>query len=326
MGVLCCTFSSTACIWITKTQIGQQIAYVTYMVQRCLSSANLSIKTGCLSNTRYFFWYCFDVSTGVHLHYLSSKGTICICGTLYSILHNVVSLILWFFQSSIITEQSRFTLYIFFAQVIHITWIIGSCAHFSFSYCVWIAYTSNPFWTRISTQSSTYFECKNFGEEQDGTFLKVFFHYFRDGVPLYFTCLVSDGAVFCSSYIMQCVHLTQRTVLNRALASQSRWVRRIFDQFYSIIWLLSGCIGMTAFNFVSSLLIRSHYVQFNTRLRRWEILMRDTEYVYRAASHFVLIFSTSNVWCARISAFYEQDCLRSILRWGGLYFRVFISS
>ncbi len=74
-------------------------------------------------------------------------------------LHNVVSSILWFFQSSIITEQSRFTLYIFFAQVIHITWIIGSCAHFNFSHCVWIAYTSDPFWTSISTKSSTYFEC-----------------------------------------------------------------------------------------------------------------------------------------------------------------------
>ena len=117
----------------------------------------------------------------------------------------------------------------------------------------------------------------NFGEEQDGAFLNVFFHYFRDGVPPYFTCLVSDGAVFCSSDIMQCVHPTQRTVLNRALASQSRWVRSIFDQFYSIIWLLSVCIGMTAFNFVSSLLIRSHYAQFNTRLCRWEILIRDTE-------------------------------------------------
>jgi len=107
----------------------------------------------------------------------------------------------------------------------------------------------------------------NFGEEQDGTFLNVFFHYFRDGVPPYFTCLVSDGAVFCSSDIMQCVHPTQRTVLNRALASQSRWVRSIFDQFYSIIWLLSVCIGMTAFNFVSSLLMCSHYAQFNMRLR-----------------------------------------------------------
>ncbi len=32
----------------------------------------------------------------------------------------------------------------------------------------------------------------NFGEEQDGAFLNVF----RDGVPSYFTCLVSDGAVF----------------------------------------------------------------------------------------------------------------------------------
>ncbi len=71
----------------------------------------------------------------------------------------------------------------------------------------------------------------NFGEEQDGTFLREFFHYFRDGVSSYFTCLVSDGAVFCSSDIMQCVHPTQRTVLNRALASQSRWVRRIFDEF-----------------------------------------------------------------------------------------------
>ncbi len=36
----------------------------------------------------------------------------------------------------------------------------------------------------------------NFGEEQDGAFLNVFFHYFRDGVPSYFTGLVSDGAVF----------------------------------------------------------------------------------------------------------------------------------
>ena len=159
MGVLCCTISSTACIWITKKQKLQQIAYVTYFVQRCLSSANISIKTGSLSHTRYFFWYCFDVSTGVHLHYLSSKGKLCVCGSLYSMLHNMVSLILWFFQSSIITEQSRFTLYIFFAQVIHITWIIGSCAYFNFSYCVWIGYTSDPFWTRISTQSSTYFEC-----------------------------------------------------------------------------------------------------------------------------------------------------------------------
>jgi hypothetical protein len=166
----------------------------------------------------------------------------------------------------------------------------------------------------------------NFGEEQDGTFLNVFFHYFRDGVPPYFTCLVSDGAVFCSSDIMQCVHPILRTVLNRALVSQCRWVWSIFGQFYSIIWLLSVCIGMTAFNFVSSLLIRSHYAQFNTRLRRWEILIRDTEYVYRAASHFGLTFSTSHVWCARISAFYKQDCLRSILRWGGLYFRLFISS
>ncbi len=74
MGVLCCTISSTACIWITKKQIGQQIAYVTYIVQRCLSSANLSIKTGYLSNTRYFFWYCLDVSTGVSMHYLFFEG------------------------------------------------------------------------------------------------------------------------------------------------------------------------------------------------------------------------------------------------------------
>jgi hypothetical protein len=117
------------------------------------------MKTGSLSHTRYFFWYCLDVSTGVHLHYLSSKGTMCVCGSFYSMLHNVVSSILCFFQSSILTEQSRFTLYIFFAQVIHITWIIGGCAHFNFSYCVWIAYNSDPFWTRISTQSSTYFEC-----------------------------------------------------------------------------------------------------------------------------------------------------------------------
>ena len=95
---------------------------------------------------------------------------------------------------------------------------------------------------------------------------------------------------------------------------------------FTLIWLLSVCIGRTAFNFVSSFLIRSHYAQFNTRLRRWEILIRDTEYVYRAASHFGLTFSTSHVWCVRISAFYEQDCLRSILRWGGLYFRLFISS
>ncbi len=112
----------------------------------------------------------------------------------------------------------------------------------------------------------------NFGEEQDGTFLKVFFHYFRDGVPSYFTCLVSDGAVCCSSDIMQCVHPTQRIVINRALASQSRWVRSIFDQFYSIIWLLSVCIGRTAFNFISSVLIRSHYAQFSTRLRKREII------------------------------------------------------
>ncbi len=158
MGVLCCTISSTSCIWITKEQIGQQIAYVTYIVQKCLSSANLSIKSGCLSNTRYFFWYCFDVSTGVNLHYLSSKVTRCVCSSLYSMLHNVVSSILWFFQSSIITEQSRFTLYIVCAQVTHITWIIGSYAHFNFSYCFWIAYTSYPFWTRMSTQDSTYFE------------------------------------------------------------------------------------------------------------------------------------------------------------------------
>ncbi len=153
MGVLSCTISSTACIWITKKKIGKHIGYVTYIVQRCLSSANLSIKTGCLSNTRYFFWYCFDVSTSENLHYLSSKGTRCVCSSLYSMFHNVVSSILWFFQSIILTEQSRFTLYI------HITWIIGSCAHFNFSYCVWIGYTSDPFWTRISTQSSTYFEC-----------------------------------------------------------------------------------------------------------------------------------------------------------------------
>jgi hypothetical protein len=70
---------------------------------------------------------------------------------------------------------------------------------------------------------------------------------------------------FGSSDIMQCVHPTQRTVLNRALASQSSWVLCILYQFCSIIWLLSVCIGITAFNFVSSLLM--YYAQLNTRLR-----------------------------------------------------------
>ncbi len=99
------------------------------------------------------------MSPQVHIYITFLRRARCVCGSFYSMLHNVVSSILWFFQSIILTEQSRFTLYIFFAQVIHITWIISSCAHFNFSHCIWIAYTSDPFWTRISTQSSTYFEC-----------------------------------------------------------------------------------------------------------------------------------------------------------------------
>ena len=36
------------------------------------------------------------------------------------------------------------------------TCIIGSCAIFNFSYCLWISYTSDPLWTKISTNSSIY--------------------------------------------------------------------------------------------------------------------------------------------------------------------------
>ena len=59
------------------------------------------------------------------------------------------------------------------------------------------------------------------------------------------------------SDVIQCVHSTQRTVFHKGLVSQIKWVRSFFCQFYSVLWILSVCNGITVFNFVSSLLLRS---------------------------------------------------------------------
>ena len=79
------------------------------------------------------------------------------------------------------------------------------------------------------------------------------------------------------------------------------------------MWLLSVCIGMTAFNFLSSLLIRSHYAQFNTRLHRWYFVtwlmgMRmgiGFDPLYCAYNFFLFLASTHVAY----PHFVEQDNL-----------------